>query len=65
MFVIVTQVSSKFRVYFLFDFPLVSVYFNELADDKEFIYLNNFVTDYITVFNRVQKRWYICPFPDI
>lgn len=65
MFVIVTQVSNKFCVYFLFDFPLVSVYFNELADHKEFIYLNNFVTDYNTVFNRVQKRWYICPFSDI
>lgn len=65
MFVIVTQVSSKFCVYFLFDFLFVSVYFNELADDKEFIYLNNFVTDYITVFNRVQKRWYICTFSDI
>lgn len=65
MFVIVTQVSSKFCVYFLFDFPLVSVYFNELADDKEFFYLNNFVTDYITVLNRVQKRWYICTFSDI
>lgn len=65
MFVIVTQVSSKFCVYFLFDFPLVSVYFNELADDNEFIYLNNFVTDYITAFNRLQKRWHSCTFSDI
>lgn len=61
----VTQVSSRLCVYFMFDFPLASVYFNELADDKGFIYINSFVAYYITVFSRVQERWYSCTFSDI